>query len=150
MSFLENVGVIIRQLFARFHIAYRLDPDPPVVYDGVAVRIARVVDEAGIVAVHRCIDDDVIVDGEEVCVMPPLSSSGYRASASFGVSRSPAYSISLVPFGIVCVANAPNPWILDRLISNISQRRNYGKPRFGHGFNGLNGFTRMPTTAELI
>jgi len=71
MSFLENVGVIIRQLFARFHIAYRLDPDPPVVYDGVAVRIARVVDEAGIVAVHRCIDDDVIVDGEEVCVMPP-------------------------------------------------------------------------------
>src|SRR4051812_20648173 len=42
---LQHVRVVVRQLLSRRHVADRLDPDPPVVDHGVAVRVARVVDE---------------------------------------------------------------------------------------------------------
>ena len=70
MSFLEYVRVIIRQLFARFHIADRLDPDPAVLDDRITVGVARVVDEPRIVAIHGGVDDGVIIYREEIGVMP--------------------------------------------------------------------------------
>ena len=69
MSFLELVGVVVRELFAGLDVANRLDPDASVVDHRIAVRPARVVDEAGLVAIHGGVDDDVVVNREEVSVM---------------------------------------------------------------------------------
>src|SRR3954469_20279821 len=46
------------------------------------------------------------------------STSGYLASASAGVSRSPAYSINRVPAGMAHVANAPSPCMGEARIWN--------------------------------
>ena len=70
MPFLEYIGVIIRQLFARFHIADRLNPDPAVLDDRITVGVARVFDEPRIVSIHCCVDDDVIIYREEISMMP--------------------------------------------------------------------------------
>ena len=69
VSFLQNVGVIIRQLLARFHIPNGFDPDPAVVDDRIAVRVAGVVDEPRLVSVDGCIDHDVVIDSEEIRVV---------------------------------------------------------------------------------
>jgi len=70
MPLLKNVRVIIRQLFARFHITDRLDPDSSPLDDRIAVGIARVVDEPRIVAIHCRVDDDVVVYCKEIRVVP--------------------------------------------------------------------------------
>lgn len=70
MSLIENVGVIIRQLLAGFHIADSLDPDTLVLDDRIAVRVARVIDEPGFIPIDGSIDDDIIVDREKVGMMP--------------------------------------------------------------------------------
>ena len=69
VTLIENVGVIIRQLFAGFHIADSLDPYAKVVYDGIAIRVTRVIDESRVISIYRGIDDDVVIDREEVGVV---------------------------------------------------------------------------------
>ena len=69
MSLIENVGVIIRKLFARFHIADGLDPYTLVVDHGIAVGITGVVYEPRFIPIDRSIDDDVIIDREEIRVV---------------------------------------------------------------------------------
>src|SRR6185437_11584763 len=64
--------------------------------------------------------------------------SGYRAYDSAGVSRSPAYSISRVPAGMYCVANAPSPSMQDGRISNGRSR---GIPKFMSRDEPSNGGT---------
>jgi hypothetical protein len=68
---IENVGVVIRQLFARPDIANRLDPDSSVVDYRITVGIARMVDEPRVVSPDGSVDHDVIVDRKKKSVMPP-------------------------------------------------------------------------------
>jgi YVTN family beta-propeller protein len=70
VALFELVGIIVRQFLPGLHIPDRLDPDSPFLDHGVAVGIAGVIDESGVVALERGIDHDVIVDGEEERVMP--------------------------------------------------------------------------------
>src|SRR5204863_4990308 len=70
MALLQYVRIVVRQLFSRLNVTDRLDPDPRVVDDRVAIRIARVVDEPRLVAVHGSIDHDVVVNREQIRVMP--------------------------------------------------------------------------------
>jgi len=70
VALFENIGVIIRQLFAGTDIADGFDPDPPAVYHRVTVGIARVIDEASVVAPYRCIYHDIVIDGEQIRMMP--------------------------------------------------------------------------------
>ena len=70
MSLIENVGVIIRQLFSGFHITDSLDPDTLGLDHRIAVRVARVVDEPRFVPIDGRIDDDIVIDCEKVGVMP--------------------------------------------------------------------------------
>lgn len=72
MTLLQHVRVVIRQLFAGSDVPNRIDPDSPILDDRVAVGITGVVDESCIVSIHRGIDDDIIVDGEEISMMPLL------------------------------------------------------------------------------
>jgi hypothetical protein len=69
MSFVENVGVIIRKLVSRFHIANRLDPDSFVLDHCIAVGIARVIDESGFIPIDLSVDDDIIIYREKIRVM---------------------------------------------------------------------------------
>ena len=70
MTLVQNVRVIIRKLFARFHIADGFYPDALVIDDRIAVGITGVIDETGFVSVYRGVDDNVVIDGEQVRVMP--------------------------------------------------------------------------------
>src|SRR6185437_9517677 len=70
VALVEHVGVVIRQLLAGRDRAHRLDPDAPIVYHGIAIRLARVIDVARIVAADGGVDDDIIVDGEQEGVVP--------------------------------------------------------------------------------
>src|SRR6185437_8693746 len=65
----EQVRVVVRQLLARRDVANRLGPDPAVLDHGVAIRVARVIDEPCVVAVDRGVDHYVVVDREEERVM---------------------------------------------------------------------------------
>src|SRR5688500_10776867 len=69
VALVEHVRVVVGQLLARRDVADRLDPDAAVIDHGVAVRIARMVDEAGVVAVHRRVDYQVVVDREQERMM---------------------------------------------------------------------------------
>lgn len=70
VALLENVCVVVRELFARLDVANRLDPDAAVVDHRIAVRVARVVDEPRLVAADRRVDHHVVVDREEEGVVP--------------------------------------------------------------------------------
>src|SRR6185369_7048569 len=70
MPFLEHVRVIVRELLPRLDIANRLDPDAIFIDHGIAVRIAGVIEEARVVPVDGGVDHHMIVDGEEIGVMP--------------------------------------------------------------------------------
>ena len=70
MALVEDVGVVVRQLFARLDVANRLDPDTAVVDHRVAVRVARVVDEPCLVAADGGVDYHVVVDREKERVVP--------------------------------------------------------------------------------
>ena len=70
MPLLEDVRVVVGQLLARADVANCLDPDSAVVNDGIAVRIARVVDEARFVALERRVDHDLVVNRKEKGVVP--------------------------------------------------------------------------------
>jgi hypothetical protein len=76
MALLEHVRVIVRELFTGGDVANCIYPDSPVIDDGVAIRIARVVDEPRFVSVKGGIDYDVVVDGKEIRMMPLLYSVG--------------------------------------------------------------------------
>jgi hypothetical protein len=69
VAFLEHVRVVVRELFARLDVANGLDPNATVVDHGVAIRIARVIDESRLVAVDGGVDHDVVVDREQERVM---------------------------------------------------------------------------------
>ena len=69
VSFIQHVGVVVRQFLPRFHFANCLDPDPATVDDRIAVRIARVVDEPRVVSVYSSVDDYIVVDREEVSMV---------------------------------------------------------------------------------
>ena len=84
---LEHVGVIVRELLAGDDVANALDPDAPVVDHRVAVGIARVIDEARLVPVHRGVDHHVVVDGEEEGVVPLARQLGV-ARVGFGRGES--------------------------------------------------------------
>ncbi len=70
MSFLKNVRIVVRQLLTWLNVAKRLNPDSAVFDHRVAIWVTRMVDEPGLVAIHRRIDHDVVVDREEVGVVP--------------------------------------------------------------------------------
>jgi hypothetical protein len=79
------VLVVVRQLLALLYRASRIDPDTAVLDDCLAVGIARMVDEARLVASCAAVDDRPLRQGEEVRVMPahalvivPLVSLGVR------------------------------------------------------------------------
>ena len=57
--------VVVEQLLALANRSRRLDVDAPSIFHGLAVRRARVVDEARLVAAYGGVDDGVIVNGEE-------------------------------------------------------------------------------------
>ena len=70
VAFVENVRVVIRELFAGLNLPDGLDPDPPILYHCIAVRIAGMIDEPRLISAYGSIDDDVVVDSEEVGVVP--------------------------------------------------------------------------------
>jgi hypothetical protein len=81
----EEVRVVVRQLFAGFDVADRLDPDASVLDYGIAIRRARVIDEPRLVSVDGGVDDDVVVDREEIRVMALIDAVGIpriRSTAS--------------------------------------------------------------------
>ena len=112
MSFLQNVRVVIRELFAPLHVANRFDPDAAVLYHCVAIRIAGVIDESRFVPIDRGIDDDVVVDREQVRVMPLALLIGI---ASVGLGRSQT---------LACILDQP---------------RSRGNPLVGKSAQPLNG-----------
>ncbi len=58
-------GIIVRQLFTRSNGADRFDKNSLVRIDGLAIRIAAVIDEARLVAVDAGIDHRFLVHGEQ-------------------------------------------------------------------------------------
>src|SRR5688500_12858005 len=64
------VLVLVEQLVARLDRAQRVDVDAVVLDHRFAVRLARVVDERGIVAPDRAVDDVVHIDREQEGVVP--------------------------------------------------------------------------------
>src|SRR3954471_6957500 len=60
MPLVEHIRVIVRELLSGRHVPNSLDPDAAIVDDGIAVRIAGVVDESGVVTVDGCVDHDVL------------------------------------------------------------------------------------------
>ncbi len=69
MPLLEDIRVVVRQLFAGSNVADGLYPDATVIDDRVAIRITRMVDESRFVSVDGRIDHNVVVDGEQISVM---------------------------------------------------------------------------------
>src|SRR5690606_8300200 len=65
------VLIVVNELLARPDRPQRVDPDPPVLDDRLAVRVARVIDETRLVAVARAVDDGLSVDREEEGVVTP-------------------------------------------------------------------------------
>src|SRR5690606_20961713 len=55
----------VRQLLAALDVAERLDEDAAVLVHRLAVRVARVVDPAGIVAAPAAVDHRLVINGEE-------------------------------------------------------------------------------------
>lgn len=70
MSLIENVRVVVREFFTWSNVAKSIDPDAIIVDHGIAVRIARVIYESRLIAADRSIDHHMIIDREEVGVMP--------------------------------------------------------------------------------
>ena len=62
----KDVSVVVREFFTGLDVADGLDPDAIVFHDRIAIRVAGVIDESCFVAIHRGVDDDVVVDREEI------------------------------------------------------------------------------------
>ncbi len=64
------VAVVIRQLDARLDVLEGVDPDVLALDNRLAVRIARVIDETGVIFPVIAVNAPVIVETEEERVMP--------------------------------------------------------------------------------
>src|ERR1043165_6310018 len=79
------VGVIVRQLFARRNGLHRMHPDPAAADLGLAVRIARVVDEDRLIAPDRPVDALALIQNEKEGVMPARLLLHFRAPVGLGI-----------------------------------------------------------------
>lgn len=70
VAFLEDILVVVGELFAGRDVPDRVDPDLRSLSHRIAIGLARVVDPPRGVAAHGGIDHDAVVDGEQEGMVP--------------------------------------------------------------------------------
>src|SRR5215468_4813670 len=78
MPLVQVDAVVVAELFAEGDRAARLDVDPPLLLDRLAVRIARVVDPPGRIPALPGVDHDVVVELEQEGVGRALAVVGVQ------------------------------------------------------------------------
>ena len=69
MSFLQSKGIVVRKFLTDLNVAQRLDPDASIINDGVAIGLARMIDESRLVSFDSRVYNDGVIDREQHGVM---------------------------------------------------------------------------------
>ena len=72
MSFLEDVRVVVHEFFTGFDVVDAFDPETLVADDDIAVGSTGMIEKACFIAVHRGVDDNIVINGKEKRVMPAV------------------------------------------------------------------------------